>query len=93
MLYIVDNCSYHEVCAGIPCSDCKFYDADYWHCRLKEWIEKQPRFDDKERLIPIVKITFDEDKMKEMCNKALSDLTIICPNCGTEINPKTEVSE
>lgn len=91
MLYIVDNWSYHEVCGGIPCDDCKFYDADNWHCRLKEWIEKQPRFDDKERIIPVANIAFDEEKMKEICDKAISNFIVKCPNCGTEIKPKKEV--
>lgn len=93
MLRIVDDREYYEVCGRISCDDCKFYDADHWHCRLKEWLEKQPRFDDKERLIPIAKVTFDEGKLEEICNKAISDLVVKCPNCGTEIKPKKEGDE
>ena len=95
MLRIVDDLNWQECCNGIMCGECQFYideklgekDA----CRIKEWLSKQPRFDDKERMIPVANITFDEEKLKELCDKAISDLIITCPNCGTEIKPKKEV--
>ena len=88
MLRVVEDLNWHEVCDDISCDDCSFYDAENWHCRLQEWLKKQPRFEDKERLIPVAAITFDEDKLKEICDKAISDLIIKCPNCGKEIKPK-----
>lgn len=91
MLRIIDDLNFQEACNGISCNDCPFYDADHWHCRLKEWMETQPEFEDKSRLIPIANITFDEDKLKKICDKAISDLIITCPNCGTEIKPRREV--
>lgn len=91
MLRIVDNLDYQECCNGIMCENCPFMemeDDQTWDCKLHNWLKKQPRFEDKERLIPIANITFDEDKLKEICDKAISDLIIKCPNCGTEIKPK-----
>lgn len=93
MLRIVDDLNYQECCNGIMCENCPFVemhddDDEPWTCKLHNWLKKQTRFDDKERLIPIANITFDEDKMKEICEEAISKLVITCPNCGTEIKPK-----
>lgn len=91
MLYIVDDLNYQDVCTGIMCENCSLREMHYdgfWSCRIKDWIRKQPRFEDTERIIPIANITFDEDKMKEICEEAISRFTTKCPNCGTEIKPR-----
>ncbi len=90
MLRIVDDLNWQECCNGIMCGKCQFNNGK-GGCRIDEWLSKQPRFEDKERLIPIANITFDEDKLKEICDKAISDLIITCPSCGKEIKPKKEV--
>lgn len=89
MLRIVDDLNWQEACNGIDCKTCQFNVKGI--CKLSEWFSEQPKFEDKSRLIPIANITFDEDKMKEICEKAISDLIITCPNCGTEIKPRKEV--
>ena len=87
MLRIVDDLNYQECCNGIMCEDCPLNDKNDV-CRIRKWLKKQPRFEDKERLIPVAAITFDEDKLKEICEEAISNLVITCPNCGKEIKPK-----
>lgn len=88
MLRIVDDLSWQEMCNGFLCKQCPFNDPARRGCRIEEWFKEHPRFKDKSRLIPIANITFDEDKLKEIVNNAISDLIIKCPNCGTEIEPK-----
>lgn len=88
MLYVVNDLYWTEMCEGTTCRQCPFNDPNAWGCKIERWIKKQPKYEDKSRLIPIAIITFDEDKLKEICEKAISDLVIKCPNCGTEIEPK-----
>lgn len=91
MLYIVNDLNWTEMCEGIICKECPFNNPNKGTCRIDEWIKKQPRHEDKSRFIPVANIIFDEDKLKEICDKAISDLIITCPNCGTEIKPRKEV--
>ena len=87
MLRIVDDLNWQECCNGIVCGKCQFNNGK-GGCRIDKWLRKQPRLDDKERLIPVTTITFDGEKLKELCDKAISMFSITCPNCGTEIKPK-----